>query len=246
VLVSLPALACGGPSSAGGSGEVTVFAASSLTESFTELGSLLEEREPGTTVTLNFASSSDLAVQIVEGAPADVFASADGAQMDLVADEDLVARRADFATNRIVIVTPADDPAGIDGPGDLAEPGVKLLLAAPRVPAGSYAREALDRLGILDAVEANVVSNEEDVKAVVNKVALGEADAGIVYVTDVTGEVEDRLGVIDLPPEADLEATYPIAILSTAADDHAARSFFDLVTSPEGKRILTAHGFGSP
>jgi molybdate transport system substrate-binding protein len=246
VLLAILPTACGGASSAGGPGEVTVFAASSLTESFTELGRLLERREPGTTVTFNFASSSDLAVQIVEGAPADVFASADGAPMDDVAEEGLVARRVDFATNRIVIVTPADDPAGIDGTTDLAEPGVKLVLAAPRVPAGSYAREALDRLGILDEVEANVVSNEEDVKAVVNKVALGEADAGIVYVTDLTGDVEGRLRVIDFPANADVEARYPLATLSGAADDPAARSFYDLVISPEGMRILEAHGFGPP
>lgn len=181
-------------------------------------------------------------MQIVEGAPADVFASADGAQMDVVAEQDLVSRRVDFATNRMAIVTPADDPAGIDGPADLARPGVKLVLAAPQVPAGVYAREALDRLGILDAVEANVVSNEEDVKAVVNKVALGEADAGIVYVTDVT----DRLRMIDFPPDVDVKVRYPIATLSGAADASAARAFYDLVTSPEGTRILEAHGFGTP
>jgi molybdate transport system substrate-binding protein len=238
VLVLAPG-ACGP-----GEDEVTVFAASSLTEAFTELGTMLEEARPGTSVAFNFTSSSDLAVQITQGAPADVFASADTAQMDVVAD--VADEPIEFATNRLVVITPADDPAGIARVEDLANTGVKVVLAAPEVPAGNYAREGLDRLGLLQEVEANVVSNEEDVKAVVTKVALGEADAGIAYVTDVTEDVEEDLRAIEFPEEAPVLATYPITVLSEARALDGARAFVDLVTSPEGARVLERYGFGTP
>jgi molybdate transport system substrate-binding protein len=229
-----------------GLGEITVFAASSLTESFTELGAMLEDERPGTTVTFNFASSSDLAVQITEGAPVDVFASADTVQMDVVTDEGLVSDPIEFATNRLIVLTPADNPAGIESVDDLTDPGVKVVLAAPEVPVGNYAREGLDRLGVLEEVEANVVSNEEDVKAVVTKVALGEADAGIAYVTDVTDDVEGDVTAIEFPEEAEVVATYPIAVLSEPANSDGARTFFDLVTSDEGAGVLERYGFGAP
>jgi molybdate transport system substrate-binding protein len=244
--------ACGsGESSAGGSedgglGEVTVFAASSLTASFTELGTMLEGEHPDTKVTFNFASSSDLAVQITEGAPADIFAPADTVQMDVVAGEDLADDPVEFATNRVIVLTPADNPAGIESVEDLARPGIKVVLAAPEVPAGDYARESLDRLGLLQAVEANVVSNEEDVKSVVTKVALGEADAGIAYVTDVTEDVEEDLRAFEFPDEARVVATYPITVLSAAPNPAGAQAFFDLVTSEEGASVLERHGFGAP
>ena len=230
----------------GGLGEITVFAASSLTESFTELGAMLEDQQPGTSVTFNFASSSDLAVQITEGAPIDVFASADTVQMDVVTDEGLTSDPIDFATNRLVVLTPADNPAGIESVDDLARPGVKVVLAAPEVPVGNYARAGLDRLGLLADVETNVVSNEEDVKAVVTKVALGEADGGIAYVTDVTDDVEGDVSPIEFPDEAEVVARYPIAVVSEPANPDGAQAFLDLVTSDEGSSVLERFGFGAP
>ncbi|MFN2489520.1 MAG: molybdate ABC transporter substrate-binding protein [Actinomycetota bacterium] len=229
-----------------GFGTVTVFAASSLTESFTELGERLESHRPGTSVVLNFASSSDLALQITEGAPADVFASADTLQMAVVEDAGLARNPMLFATNELVVIVPSDDPARIETPRDVAKSGVKLVLPAPEVPAGNYARRAFDALGIADAAEANVVSNEDDVKAVVTKVALGEADAGVVYVTDATTEVRDSIEVIPFPPQVDVLAEYPIATLEDAPNPRGAGAFIDLTLSREGRRLLAAYGFGAP
>jgi molybdate transport system substrate-binding protein len=246
-------VACGGGPGPGtgrgeedGLGDVTVFAASSLTEAFTEIGKKLETQQPGTRVTFNFASSSDLALQIKEGAPADVFASADPLQMRTVKDEGLARDPIVFATNKLVILIPSDNPARIERPEDLAEPGVKVLLAAPEVPAGNYARQAFDALGITDAVEANVVSNEDDVKAVVTKVSLGEADAGVTYVTDATAEIEDEVEAIPFPAEANVTAVYPIAPLEKAPNPKGAGAFCDLVLSETGRAILESHGFGPP
>ena len=227
-------------------GEVTVFAASSLTEAFRDLGEVLEARRRGATVRFNFASSSDLGVQIQEGAPADVFASADRQQMKLVTDAGLAAEPTIFATNRLVIIVPDANPAAIHGPGDLADPGIKLVLAAPQVPAGNYARQALSNLGVGREAEANVVSNERDVKAVVTKVALGEADAGIAYATDVTADVAGSVESLALPAEADVVARYPIAPLSDAPNREGAKAFVELVTSRAGRRVLSEHGFGLP
>jgi molybdate transport system substrate-binding protein len=227
-------------------GEVTVFAASSLTEAFRDLAEVLESRGRGATVTFNFASSSDLGVQIQEGAPADVFASADGQQMKLVTDAGLAGEPVIFATNRLVILVPEDNPAGIHGPHDLADPGIKLVLADPEVPAGNYARQALTNLGVGHEAESNVVSNERDVKAVVTKVALGEADAGIAYATDVTADVAGSVEALALPAEADVAARYPIALLSDAPNPPGAKAFVELVTSPAGRRVLSEHGFGLP
>lgn len=218
--------------------EVVVFAASSLTEAFTELGRRFERAHPGTTVTFSFASSAELAVQIEGGAPADVFASADPALVarldDLVRGEPVRV-----ATNRLVVVTPRDDPAGVARPADVARPGVALVVAAPEVPAGKYARVALRRLGVLAAAERNVVSNEADAKAVVTKVGLGEADAGVCFATDVTAE----LRALELPPRAQVPAAYPVAALSADAD---ARTFVSFVASARGRAVLEGHGFGPP
>jgi molybdate transport system substrate-binding protein len=250
--LSPAALACTSAGPAGSEGPagpahgVTVFAASSLTEAFRDLGAALEEGQAEATVTYNFASSSDLAVQIREGAPADVFASADRRQMKLVEDAGLVAQPVVFATNRLVLLVPRDNPAGISSHEDLGRPGVKLVLAAPEVPAGNYARRALANLGMGPAAEANVVSNEDDVKAVVTKVALGEADAGIAYATDVTGDVAGAVEAQPLPAKADVVAHYPIAALSDAPNPAAAAAFLELVTSPVGRRVLSEHGFGLP
>jgi molybdate transport system substrate-binding protein len=248
--VALTGIACtsaGGPTGPQGeTQEVTVFAASSLTEAFRELGAMLEARRPGTPVRFNLASSSQLAVQIAEGAPADVFASADPLQMDVVDDAGLVQEPAVFATNRLVVLVPRDNPARITSPTDLGNPGVKLVLAAPQVPAGNYARRALADLGVGAEAERNVVSNEEDVKAVVSKVALGEADAGVAYVTDATGDVERSVQVLPFPQRVDVVARYLIAPLSEAPNSRGAAAFVELVTGKQGGRVLQEHGFGLP
>ena len=223
-----------------------VFAASSLTEAFTELGAMLEAENADAKVTFNFASSSDLALQINEGAPADAFASADPVQMKVVEDEGLAENPVVFATNTLVVLVPSENPTGIQGPEDLARPGVKLVLAAPEVPAGNYARQAFEALGIADEVEANVVSNEDDVKAVVTKVSLGEADAGVTYVTDATAELSGKVEAIEFPADAAVTATYPIAALSDAPNAEGAEAFYDLVLSDEGQGVLAAYGFGPP
>jgi molybdate transport system substrate-binding protein len=226
--------------------EITVLAAASLTEAFGEIGDAFEAVNPGTTVTFSFGPSDGLAQQIDEGAPADIFASASPAWMDDIEDNGPGAvGRTDFATNRLTVIVPADDPAGITSLDDLAEPGVKLVLAAEGVPAGDYARQILATAGIEKAALDNVVSNEEDVKAVVQKVALGEADAGIVYVTDVTTAVASDVEQITVPDGDNVIATYPIAVVKGkgAPASASAQAFVDYVLGP-GQAILEARGFG--
>jgi len=251
--VMLLLTACGGGNEGAGTEgegagntELVVYAASSLTETFGELGSMYEDANLGSSVKFSFESSSTLASQIVEGAPADVFASADVVQMGVVEDEDLAQDPAPFVTNRLVVITPADNPKGVETVEDLAEDGLKLVLGGPEVPVGAYAREMFERLGVLESAEANVVSNEEDVKAVVSKVRLGEADAGVVYKTDLTSEVEDDLQAIEVPRNASPLAFYPIAVLSDAPNPDGARDFVDLVNSEQGAEVLESFGFGLP
>lgn len=241
---ALGLLAAGACSWGGGRAEaqLTVLAAASLTESFKELGRLFEDRHPAVTVRLSFGPSDGLATQIIEGAPADVFASASPVWIDAVDREGPGARgETDFARNRLVVITPEDDPAGVGSIEDLATPGLRLVLAAEDVPVGAYAREALERAGVSGGALANLASNEEDVKAVVQKVALGEADAGIVYVTDVTGEVAGDLRAVAIPDDVNVIATYPIAVVSEGSA--WAGEFVDLVTGAAGRRVLRAHGF---
>ena len=255
--VALIGTACGGEENGGGGAgggagsqeggsELIVFAASSLTESFEELGGTFEEDHPGIDVRFSFESSSTLAPQIVEGAPADVFASADTIQMGVVEDEGLAEDPVPFATNRLVIAVPTGNPAGIEVPADLADDGIKLVLAAPEVPVGNYAREMFKRLKIAPEVESNVVSNEEDVKAVVSKVRLGEADAGVVYRTDITSAVEGDLELIEVPPGASPIAVYPITVVGETDNPKEAQDWVDLVLSDEGQQVLEDFAFGSP
>lgn len=226
-------------------GDLLVFAAASLTEAFGEAGEVFEHQNPRTSIRFSFGPSDALATQIVEGAPADVFASASPAWMEEVAERGPgVEDRTDFARNRLVVLVPEGNPAGIAGIEDLGGPGVRLVLAAPDVPVGEYGREALAKAGIGEDAEANVVSNEEDVKGVVQKVALGEADAGIAYVTDVTSEVAD-VEAVEIPDDVNVVATYPIAVVrGTDAPDLSA-SFVDFVLG-EGRRILVHAGFMPP
>src|SRR5437016_13566151 len=220
MLATLVLAACSSSSSsgtsAGGSGgttELTVFAASSLTAAFNQIGSDFEAANPGTTVTFNYGSSTDLASQIQSEGTADVFASASGTAMDAVASDPGVTDRTDFATNRLVIVTPPDDPAGISSIADLAKPGVQLVLHAKGGPAGDYARQALTSAGLLSAAMQNVVSNEDDDASVVAKITSGEADAGIVYASDVAA-AGNAVRSVTIPTAVNVVASYPIAVVA--------------------------------
>jgi molybdate transport system substrate-binding protein len=233
----------GGGEPAGGTtaspGELKVFAAASLTAAFGELGERFTAANGGTKVTFNFAGSQALATQIRQGAPADVFASADTANMDKV--KDLVGTPQSFASNLLQIVVEQGNPKGVKGLGDLARGDLKVVLAAEEVPAGKYAKQVLDRAG----VTVRPVSQEDNVKAVVTKVSLGEADAGIVFVTDVTaggGKVEG----VDIPGEQNVVATYPIATVKASGSRDRAQAFVDLVRSVEGQGVLRSFGFRPP
>jgi molybdate transport system substrate-binding protein len=223
--------------------DLTVSAATSLTDAFTDIGAAFEEQNPGVTVTFNFAASDGLATQINEGAPVDVFASASPTWMDAVQDDGPGATgRADFAKNRLVIITPADNPGGIEDISDLAEDDVQIVIAAEGVPAGDYAREILENAGISEEAMANVVSNADDVRAVITPIASGDADAGIVYVTDVTEDVADQLAVIEIPDEINVIATYPIAVVTGTEEADLAQGFVDYVLG-DGQQTLAEYGF---
>lgn len=231
------AASCGGEDEAAGSDleGITVFAAASLTEVFEELAP---------NVTFNFAGSDELATQIREGAPADVYAAASPRYPDELFDEGLIVEPRIFATNRLVLIVPVDNPGGIESVEDLVNDGVKLVVGAEGVPIGDYTRTVLENMGMTDALE-NVVSNEEDVKGVVGKVTSGAADAGFVYVTDANA-AGDEVEVIELPEEAQAVVEYPIAVVVDAANAEAAQEFVDLVLGEDGQEALAAAGFGPP
>lgn len=251
LVFGLLSAACGGSSasappapapSAAVTGELTVFAAASLTDAFEVLGDRFMQANPDVEVAFNFGSSSTLATQITEGAPADVFASADQAQMDVVDDAGLVAGgRTDFAGNALQIAVEPGNPKGVQGLADLARPDLTVVLAAEEVPAGAYARRALDALGI----EVQPASLETDVRAVLSRVALGEADAGIVYASDVVA-AGDRVEGVEVPEDQNVVARYPIASLAETPNPAAAEAFMVYVLSDEGQKILNEYGFSSP
>ena len=220
-------------------GTVTVFAAASLTGAFEALAPGFEAANPGVKVRYSFAGSSSLATQVQQGAPADVFASADEANMEKVVDSGDVGGGPEvFANNRLQVVVAAGNPEGIRGLADLARPGLAVALCAPAVPAGRYAAEAFAKAGVAPPP----ASQELDVKAVVTKVSLGEADAGVVYTTDVRAGGDEVAGV-DIPESQNVTARYPIATLDDAANPEAAAAFVDFVLSPEGQAVLAAFGF---
>jgi molybdate transport system substrate-binding protein len=225
-----------------------VFAASSLTDAFEELGRVYQEEHPDLAVTINFGSSSTLATQLIEGAAADVYASANQAQMQRVADAGLVlATPEEFASNRLTVILPADNPGEIDSIDDLAKPGLVLVLAAPGVPVREYTDQTIAMLGDVEwqaAVYRNLVSEEENVRIVVTKVALGEAGAGIVYTSDVTPEVADQLIQLAIPDEDNVAAVYPIAVMDAAPHPDRAEEFVAFVLSARGQAILQKWGFG--
>nr|WP_306363452.1 molybdate ABC transporter substrate-binding protein [Nocardia sp. CC227C] len=233
---------CGASDSASDTTTVTVFAAASLQHVFTELGERYESAHPGTGVEFSFAGSSTLAAQLEQGAPADVFASADPATMDkAVRGGRITETPTTFATNTLTIVTPPGNPAGIATPADLARPGLRLVVCAPQVPCGAATRAVTTAAG----VDIAPVSEESAVTDVLAKVTTGQADAGLVYVTDATA-AGDRVVTVPFPEAATAVNSYPIAVIADAPNPEGAREFLDLVTGPEGRKLLAAAGFGSP
>ncbi|MFI5372783.1 MAG: molybdate ABC transporter substrate-binding protein [Candidatus Eisenbacteria bacterium] len=231
---------------------VTVFAAASLTEAFDELARDFETAHPGTTVRCSYAGSQQLAAQLAAGARADVFASADTRWMsDAVSQGRIDGEPRVFARNVLAVIVPAANPARIDRFQQLARPGVKLVICAASVPAGRYARELLSRLeavpgagpGWSAKVLANVVSEEDNVRGVVGKVALDEADAGIVYRSDLLASLRRAVRMVPVPDSLNVVAEYPLAVVKDAPTGALARAFADFVCSAEGQRVLAAHGF---
>ncbi|GAA5059458.1 molybdate transport system substrate-binding protein [Thermocatellispora tengchongensis] len=236
-----PAASASPSAPASGAKEVTVFAAASLTGTFTELGKAFEAANPGTTVRFNFGSSATLAQQIVQGAPADVFAAASPATMKTVTDAGLASAPATFVRNRLQIAVPAGNPAGVDELKDLADPKVKVALCAPQVPCGAAAVKALEAAGL----KVTPVTLEQDVKATLTKVELGEVDAALVYTTDVIASGGEVRGIA-FPEAGQAVNDYPIAALAKAPAGDLAGRFVDLVLSQRGKDVLIKAGFEAP
>jgi molybdate transport system substrate-binding protein len=243
---------CGQSSNDGGKGgeTLTILAASSLTDAFGELAKTFEKQNPGTEVRTSFGGSSDMLAQIQQGAPADVFASADQENMNSAVKDDLVVGKPEiFVKNREVVMVPRDNPANIESLRDLAKPDIKLVLAENEVPAAEYAKEILHKAcarygeGFENDVLSNVVSREVDVRASVNRVAVGDADATFGYASDHTPEIRDRVKIIRIPPDLNIVATYPVAALKDAKSPELAKKWVDLVTSEEGQRVLKEWGF---
>jgi molybdate transport system substrate-binding protein len=228
---------CGG--SSGGTVTMHVMAASSLTGAFAKLGAQYEAAHPDVKVVFDFAGSQDLVAQLKQGAPADVLACADTATMASVAG--LVGAQQTFARNTLTIIVPPGNPKKVHSLADLADPGLKVVLAAPQVPAGNYARQILDKAG----VKVEPVSLEQDVKGVVTKVSLDEADAGIVYVTDVKA-ANGTVDGVAIPAAENVTAVYPITTVDASKLDADAKGFVALVLSPEGQKTLRDFGFLPP
>lgn len=232
-----------GDNEAGGPGDpevtLTVLAAASLTDVFEEAGAAYEEEHPGTTVRFSFAGSQELVAQLDAGAPADVLVTADTDTMasaaELTGDPRVIAR------NELTIVTPPDNPAGVDELADLADPGLRLVLAAPEVPAGRYGQEILRAQG----VDAEPDSLEANVRAVLGKVRLGEADAGLVYTTDATA-AGDEVRAVPIPEDQNVVAAYPAATLNDAEQPEAAAGFVAWLNEEVAQGLLAEAGFLAP
>jgi molybdate transport system substrate-binding protein len=241
------AAACGGSpeSGSGGSsgGTLNVFAAASLVNAFGDLQKTFEQQHPGWKVTLNTAGSDQLAAQIEQQAPADVFAAASPKYPEQLQGEKLLGKTTDFATNSLLLVTPKSNPAHITTAADLEKGDAKVVAADPAVPLGSYTEDVLGNLGI-DERKLNVVSKEQDAEAVLAKLTSGEADAGFVYVTDALSQ-RAKLNEIQFPASADATATYPIGIVSYSKNTKAAQQWIDLVKGPQGQAVLKRFGFGA-
>ena len=244
VAVTLALAGCGSASKAssgasGGSSEIKVFAAASLTDAFTKLGAQFTAAHPDVKVSFNFAGSSDLVTQIQQGAPADVLATADTSNMDKVAA--LVGTAQPFAGNKLEIAVQPGNPKSIKSLADLARSDLKVVLGAPELPAGKYANKMLAAQNIT----VKPVSLEDSVKGVVTKVSLGEADAGIVYVTDVAAAA-GKIDGVQIPDAQNVIATYPIAAVKASKQSSSAQAFVDYVLSSAGRQVLASFGFLPP
>lgn len=246
--VMVVAVACGpsdSSSSASGdslSGSLVVSAAASLQGAFTDMKSAFELAHPDVTVTVNFGASSTLAQQIIDGAPVDVFASADEANMAKVSDAKLLSDAPTlFATNSLEIIVRKGNPSKIASLSDISKPGLIYVTCAPQVPIGKYSAQVLQKAGVTVAP----ASLEPDVKSIVAKVTAGEADAGIVYATDVSATQGAAEGVV-IPTDVNVTAHYPIAAVSTSTNRTAAQAWIAFVSGTEGQAILKNYGFGSP
>lgn len=231
------------------SSALTVLAASSLTDAFGDLEGVFEEQNPGVDVNASFAGSSESLVQIQQGVPVDVFASADEAKMQTALEEGLVAEPEVFVRNRPVVIVPAGDQAGVGDFAGLAEADARIVLAEEAVPIARYAEQVLENAdaeygeGFARSVRDKVVSREANVRASANRVALGEADATFVYVSDVTADIADRVQVVEIPESLNVVATYPIATATGSENPELARAWVDLVLGSEGQTVLEGYGF---
>ena len=226
----------------GVAGDITVFAAASLTESFTEIGEAFSAANPDATATFSFDASSALVQQITEGAPADVFASADTNNMDKLVDAGLNGSEPEiFATNLLTIIVAPGNPLGVTGVADLADADIKTVICAPEVPCGNYANQLFTTAG----VTVTPVSLEQNVRGVVTKVTAGEADAGIVYVTDVIAAGDDA-AMVEIPEDINVLAQYPIASVAASQLQDVGEAFIDFLLGAEGQAILADDGFGAP
>ncbi len=247
------AVACGEGSGGEGQEEeastLTVLAASSLADAFGELETIFEEQNPKVDVGASFASSSDLLAQIQQGAPADVFASADEAKMETALEESLVAEPRVFARNRPVVIVPADNPAGIQEFRDLGEVDAQLVLAEDKVPIAEYAKDVLENAnseygsGFKQRVLDKIVSREANVRASANRVALGEADATFVYASDVNEDIRDEIQVVKIPESLNVLATYLIATVEGSPNSELARTWVNFVLGEEGQGVLERYDF---
>lgn len=222
--------------------EITVFAAASLQHTFTEIGKIYERENPGSRIGFSFAGSSDLAAQLNQGAPANVYASADAANMAKVVEAGLVdGSPVDFAANTLTIVVAPGNPKGVGSLADLNREGTLVVTCAPQVPCGAATRKVETEAG----VGLSPVSEESSVTDVLNKVTSGQADAGLVYVTDAAG-AGDEVTAVSFPESEGAVNNYPIAVLSNSGNREAARRFVDLVTGSEGRAVLADAGFVTP
>lgn len=237
-MVAIGVAGCGGTTS----NEVLVSAAASLTDAFGELESAFETAHPGFDVVVNLGSSSSLREQILEGAPVDVFASANTSNMDqVVAGGEAAGEPATFARNHLQIAVPAGNPAGITGLHDLANEELLIGLCAEKVPCGDFGRQALANADVIAAID----TNEPDVRALLTKIEAGELDAGITYVTDVLSAGGAVEGIV-IPDDVNVVAAYPIVTLTSAPNPDGAAAFVAFVLSEPGQAILASYGFTSP
>ncbi|HWH67472.1 MAG TPA: molybdate ABC transporter substrate-binding protein [Gaiellales bacterium] len=247
LLALLVAAGCGsgsgssnGGSSAPSGGKLVVFAASSLIDAFPKIATTYQQQQPGWKVEFEFLGSDQLAAQIEQGDPADVFAAASTKYPEQLQSQNLLGKTTNFATNTLVLATPADNPAGITSVNNIGN--AKLVVGDPSVPIGAYTLTVLDNLGIKPS-SLNIVSQEAKVTDIVTKLELGEADAGFIYTSDAR-TAGDKLKSFKLPASAQATATYPIGIVTGSKNAKAAQQWIDQVMSPQGQQVLVSDGFG--